>query len=553
MAVIEIAKIQVRRGQAGVTGLPQLDAGEFGWATDQQKLYIGNGNTDQNGDGAPTVGNTEILTEHTVSNLFNLPNYNYKGNATVSREGFTGPLGSGNTYRTYQQKLDDIVSIADFGVVGDGFYNTPVVNGIGGAPVYQQIQTAIDTIFNNSDKLDPRSRKKLLFPAGTYAITGTIFVPPYANIIGEGADRTVLNVITTASAMQLKDANGLVLESLTAMDHVPGVVIEGVSFRSAAIPSQAQPLLRIDCGTDCQVKQCKFTGTYTSQLTATGYAGVEIRGQGAVTTENLLIEDSVFDSLFYGVASNYDVNDVVITSNKFNNLYTGVAWAEAPATGNHVGPYRSKILHNVFTDVKREGIYVGANDRDNPTNHISSFNSFSNVGGTSTAIITFQSNGNTSIEDRFDRDLTFKTANSTTFYTPSIVGNVFYQPEVAYLTAIRNTALSGASEVTRFPYGGVDQTISMKYSIISTATSYVRKGNLTINPTGVLGGGSTTATVTLADSYTLTPGTSDIDIEFSATIDLVYNTVKILYTALGTNPGSGQAIGQIKYQYSYLK
>jgi hypothetical protein len=30
MAVIEIAKIQVRRGQENLTGMPQLDAGEFG-------------------------------------------------------------------------------------------------------------------------------------------------------------------------------------------------------------------------------------------------------------------------------------------------------------------------------------------------------------------------------------------------------------------------------------------------------------------------------------------------------------------------------------------
>ena len=41
MAVIEIAKIQVRRGQESVTGVPQLDPGELGWAEDTQHLYIG--------------------------------------------------------------------------------------------------------------------------------------------------------------------------------------------------------------------------------------------------------------------------------------------------------------------------------------------------------------------------------------------------------------------------------------------------------------------------------------------------------------------------------
>lgn len=59
MAVIQISKIQVRRGLE--ENLPQLAAGEFGWATDTRKLYIGNGVTG-NPDYAPSIGNTEILT-----------------------------------------------------------------------------------------------------------------------------------------------------------------------------------------------------------------------------------------------------------------------------------------------------------------------------------------------------------------------------------------------------------------------------------------------------------------------------------------------------------
>ena len=40
MAVIEIAKIQVRRGQENLTGIPQLAPGEFGWAEDTENLSI---------------------------------------------------------------------------------------------------------------------------------------------------------------------------------------------------------------------------------------------------------------------------------------------------------------------------------------------------------------------------------------------------------------------------------------------------------------------------------------------------------------------------------
>ncbi len=57
MPIVQISRIQHRRGKA--TDLPQLAAGELGWSVDDQKLYIGNGTV---ADGAPAVGNTEIVT-----------------------------------------------------------------------------------------------------------------------------------------------------------------------------------------------------------------------------------------------------------------------------------------------------------------------------------------------------------------------------------------------------------------------------------------------------------------------------------------------------------
>ena len=63
MAIVQISRIQHRRGLK--EQLPQLAAGELGWAVDSQELYIGNGTV---ADGAPAVGNTEILS--TKTNLF---------------------------------------------------------------------------------------------------------------------------------------------------------------------------------------------------------------------------------------------------------------------------------------------------------------------------------------------------------------------------------------------------------------------------------------------------------------------------------------------------
>ena len=60
MAIVQISRITQRKGL--FNDLPEPLAGaELGWATDERKLYIGNGTL---AEGAPVVGNTEILTEY---------------------------------------------------------------------------------------------------------------------------------------------------------------------------------------------------------------------------------------------------------------------------------------------------------------------------------------------------------------------------------------------------------------------------------------------------------------------------------------------------------
>ena len=43
MAVVQISKIQIRRGQKNPVLTTQLSSGELGWAIDTQELYVGNG------------------------------------------------------------------------------------------------------------------------------------------------------------------------------------------------------------------------------------------------------------------------------------------------------------------------------------------------------------------------------------------------------------------------------------------------------------------------------------------------------------------------------
>lgn len=59
VAIVQISQITNRKGLQ--ENLPQLAGAELGWSVDTRRLYIGNGTLEE---GAPEIGNTEILTEY---------------------------------------------------------------------------------------------------------------------------------------------------------------------------------------------------------------------------------------------------------------------------------------------------------------------------------------------------------------------------------------------------------------------------------------------------------------------------------------------------------
>ena len=140
MPIVQISRIQHRRGLK--TDLPQLAAGELGWVVDEQRLYIGNGTV---ADGAPAVGNTEIVTAGSSSFTTAL-SYVYKGYLGDSTVVGTG--ASGDVTRTLQQRLDDYVSVKAFDAKGDNSTDDTAA-----------IQRALDELYSDTDQDDTRARE----------------------------------------------------------------------------------------------------------------------------------------------------------------------------------------------------------------------------------------------------------------------------------------------------------------------------------------------------------------------------------------------------------
>lgn len=191
MAILQISQIQVRRGLQ--QDLPQLASGEFGWSVDTRKLFIGNGTLDE---GSPLEGQTEILTSE--SDLLNLNNlYTFKG-LSAGTQVVTGVDPLHPIYRTLQDKIDDYVSVKDFGAVGNGFTDDTAA-----------IQRALDRAYSTAHSVSLTDyHRTIVFPAGTYRISSTINIPPYSRIQGEGKRTTIITGDFNGPLAQFSDQYG---------------------------------------------------------------------------------------------------------------------------------------------------------------------------------------------------------------------------------------------------------------------------------------------------------------------------------------------------------
>jgi hypothetical protein len=187
MAVVQISKIQVRRGQKNSnSGVPQLSSAEFAWAVDSQELFIGNGSVLE---GAPYVGNTKILTEH--DNILELASsYQFASDDTAITL---------SVPRSLQSKEDETVSVADFGAVGDG--STDCVAAF---------ETAFTELFRNAND---NYKKELIIPNGEYLFTSDLAVPNGVILRGETQLGAILNIgdnnirLITSQGLELADFN----------------------------------------------------------------------------------------------------------------------------------------------------------------------------------------------------------------------------------------------------------------------------------------------------------------------------------------------------------
>jgi hypothetical protein len=472
VAVVQISRIQVRRGQANQgSGIPQLAGGEFGWAVDTQELFIGNGAVSE---GAPYVGNTKVLTEH--DNFFDLAEtYQYRPGSIDTAPGGVQIL------RSLQDRLDDRLSVRSFGCAGNG------------TDVTERLQKALFELYLRQDtETNPQSRVVLHVEAGEYVISDTIYLPPYTNIAGAGIDKTVFkktgafNMFETVSGESLYtgdvDTAIMVAEPLlTASDQSRGVFISGCTIQTTVNDGT---LLKLNSCADGHFERIKFAGPKTTG--AATDAGVYMQSKtDLVGTRNNKFVDCDFTGLGYGVESDHYIVNNVFENCTFNRLVQGIKVGVNQAVGQ-TGATDNTIRSCTFEDINEHAIYFADGTR-NASIQNRFGNSVGNDGGDDSlaayGIIKYAKEGNISVDDDFAR--TYNLSINQVYivndpYIPEIEGPVF--AEFPYTQSVEVGQTNSELLLFRLP-ADVTRSFDIEYTYATDVEGRIfsRAGTMRVN------------------------------------------------------------------------
>lgn len=417
MAILQISRIQSRRGLR--EDLPQpLASAELGWCLDTRQLFIGNGDTTE---GAPQIGNTEILT--TESNILDFESgYTFKGEEAGGYIVQTGPSALAPAERSMQNKFDDIVNFRDFGGVGNGSTND--VDAFNRAINELHMEVGL----SNSLIADPRLRRTLHIPAGTYVLDNdTIKLLPYVKLKGDGKNSTFI--------IQTDLAELCALEAVA----VPGITRGAIEIEDLTIAhvDPTKDVVKFDGVQDgyfsrvrfqyttWTLQNSRFTTDWVSMPVVVGSrtAGVRLDASvsGAQQSNRLVFNQCDFVGTTYGLYITNSVNgvrDVSLSDSYFHKLYQGVEIGDNNVGGT-VPPSGIRITHSTFNEVFRQGIRSTSQGTQLDTvtpgavNIVSAFNNYVNVGRQGSpapgsavySVIDYNGKNSYSIGDTFEERL----------------------------------------------------------------------------------------------------------------------------------------------------
>ena len=442
MAIVQVSRITNRKGLA--ENLPQLAGAELGWAIDERRLFLGNGTLQ---DGAPVIGNTEVLTEFSDFLLVNGA-YTYKG-AAAGYTVQTGATSGSPVSLNLQSWLDQFASVLDFGAVGDGVTDDT-----------EAINRALYQLYCRES--NPQIRRSLFFPAGRYLVTESIVIPTYATLYGEGINSSVIVLDTSSPTSTLSAYVARFGDSLQQTGTNIGnngataprdIMISNMGFESLELTD----IFLVEDASQCTFVDVSFKGPLVAADLADALdniACVHFSSTLSLVCNNITFRRCTFGGTTWGIQTQNQVSGTLVTESTFDTHYQGISLGDpAPVNG---GPTGFRILGNIFNNIYVEGIIIAANTVMNA----SGYNMFYDVGnhfnGTTapaSAVISFVGTNNVSIGDMFQRT----TAYSGTYPRINVNGGI-------------NIAFDGAAQTQQGTYVRQTGTVA---TVANNATNQV--------------------------------------------------------------------------------
>jgi hypothetical protein len=398
MAIVQISRITQRKGLQ--ENLPQLAGAEFGWSIDERRLFIGNGTLEE---GAPVIGNTEILTE--FSDIFEFQStYTYKGEAA----GYvvqTGPTAGNPITQSLQSWLDQFATVKDFGAVGDGDTDDTAA-----------INRALNQLY--CQEVNPQIRRSLFFPAGVYKVSGTIVIPPFATLIGEGADNSVIQMVpgddSALRAYVARTGDSLQQTGVNIGNNgatVPQyVTVSNLGFETL---DDDIDVFLVEAAENCSLTGVTLTGPRTAgpalATDLNAIRGVAFNSTPILICNTITFDQCVFTGTTYAIETDEQIQGITVSNSKLETLYQGIVLGKtAPVLG---GPTGFRVVHNFFNAIFAEGINFGQISL-NATGHNIFYDVGNHFNGTTnpeTPVINFDAANNISIGDMFERGDVYAT------------------------------------------------------------------------------------------------------------------------------------------------
>jgi len=521
MAVQQISQVQVRRGF--LQDLGQLSSGEFGWAIDQRRLYIGNGTI---AEGAPLEGVTEIMTRQSLlefytgasgatgatgtAGMLDFP-YRFKG-VKGGYEVQTGTSIAAPTVRTLQNKVDDIINVLDFGAIGDGIANDLAA-----------IQRAIDQTYDRLDATtDTATRRVINFHPGVYMIFGELRLPPYCVLRGAGRDSVIIRQGSPAATTSIKLTNSLGANDSTISSTggiTPGPVeIANITFDTTFTGDRS--LVVSESASNVRFHACRFLGstpspTANDNSTCVRISSVFLASRGVFFT----------DCDFYGMSTAARLTDtnllehVVFEKCRFSDHVNAIQ-ISTTKTYSQVG---LRITACIFDRIQREAVITGTrvsgvtsltNSYLNVgTNYLSTEANIANIANIAplTSVISFGGTGSYSFGDVFlrpsDVDFTLPTIRHGAPEIVSIDTNTALRLGARYQTIGRSVLVPSGS-INYVPLSGRFMSGLIHYNV--ERLNRYRSGTITYSVDPVAN------TVCWRDSFTeIMPTNIVLEMEYS--------------------------------------